>query len=66
MDVAFARNKRLPVVVCTWQGKVLIPLPLREITAGLGPIGGGNVAAMDSSANVVSFVHDAVLISWRY
>ena len=59
MDVAFARNKRLPVVVCTWQGKVLRPLPLREITAVLPPLGGGNVAALDT-ANVVSFVHDVV------
>ena len=47
------------MVVCTWQGKVLRPLPLREITAVLPPLGGGNVAALDT-ANVVSFVHDVV------
>jgi hypothetical protein len=59
MDVAFARYKRLPIVVCIWQGTVLRPLPLREITAVLPPLGGGNVDVLDT-ANVVSFVHDVV------
>ena len=59
IDVSFARRKRLPVVVCTWRGKVLRPLPLRQITEVLPPRGGGNIAALDAEI-VASFVRDAV------
>src|SRR5262245_44602089 len=57
IDVAFTRDKRLPVVVCTWQGRVLKPLPLREIKAVVPPAGGGNVAALDA-AQVQSFARE--------
>jgi Protein of unknown function (DUF429) len=57
IDVAFAHHKRLPVVVCTWQGRVLKPLPLREIKALVPPAGGGNVAALDAR-RVASFARD--------
>ncbi len=60
IDVAFARNKQLPIVVCTWQGEVLRPLRLREITGVVPPPGGGNVAALDA-AKVTTFVRDVVV-----
>lgn len=42
IDVAFAKGKRLPVVVCTWQGDRLIPQALRRLPFE-PPIGLGNV-----------------------
>lgn len=46
IDVAFAKGKRLPVVVCTWNGDRLIPKPLRRLAVE-PPAGLGNVQSCD-------------------
>jgi hypothetical protein len=46
VDVAFAKGKRLPIVICRWQKDRLIPFPLRGFDI-LPPVGWGNVATID-------------------
>jgi hypothetical protein len=48
IDVAFAKGKRLPVVVCCRQGSRLEPLPLRAAKAK-PPQGAGNAKILDLS-----------------
>lgn len=46
IDLAFAKRKRLPVVICTRESGRLVPLPLRR--AGIAPPRGrGNAVAVD-------------------
>ena len=47
IDVAFAKRKALPIVVCVRQDKGLVPLPLREKGAPAPPRGQGNVKALE-------------------
>jgi hypothetical protein len=54
IDVAFAKRKRLPVCLCTWNDQGLIPLPLAADDAPEPPRGYGNVASVDPS-RVASF-----------
>src|SRR5918993_1481185 len=49
IDVAFAKRKRLPVCVATWQHGRLVPLPLADRSAPPSPRGSGNVATLDSA-----------------
>src|SRR5271157_932527 len=49
IDVAFAKNKRLPVVVCTLRDTRLEPLPLRRASTK-APVGRGNVHILDDGA----------------
>jgi Protein of unknown function (DUF429) len=46
VDVAFAKKKRLPVVVCRFRGGSLEPLPLR-MAAAKPPVGKGNARILD-------------------
>ena len=46
IDVAFAKQQRLPVVVCTRQGRRLVPLPLREMESR-PPRGQGNAKSIE-------------------
>jgi hypothetical protein len=47
IDVAFAKGKRLPIVVCTKEDRRLVPLKLREFREALPPHGRGNRIALD-------------------
>lgn len=49
IDVAFAKRKRLPIAICTWEDGRLVPLPLRRLHI-TPPRGRGNVAAIDPTA----------------
>ena len=57
IDVAFAKRKRLPMVVCAWEGERLVPYPLRTIPIE-PPRGFGNVSAVDL-ASVLGFAEGA-------
>ena len=50
IDVAFAKGKRLPVVVCVREGVRLVPLLLRDFREALPPRGRGNRIALDPEA----------------
>jgi hypothetical protein len=60
IDVAFAKRKRLPVCLCVWNDRRLIPLPLAAGDAPAPPRGYGNVASVDSST-VASFADETAL-----
>ena len=49
IDVAFAKRKHLPVVICTWEEGRLIPQPLRRLEL-TPPRGEGNVVSLDEDA----------------
>jgi uncharacterized protein DUF429 len=57
IDLAIAKNKHLPVVVCTWEHGHLIPLPLRRLSL-TPPQGRGNAATLDR-ASVQRFAGEA-------
>ena len=59
IDLAFAKNKRLPVVICIWEQGRLIPQPLRNIGI-IPPRGKGNAATMFQSV-IDYFVSEARL-----
>ncbi len=46
IDVAFAKKKRLPLVVCTVEEGRLVPLPLRRAKGLVPPQGSGNRASL--------------------
>lgn len=46
IDVAFAKGKRLPIVVSCWENRCLKPIPLRKYTDHKPPAGQGNAASM--------------------
>jgi hypothetical protein len=50
IDVAFAKGKRLPIVVCTKEDRRLVPLLLRDFREALPPHGRGNRVALDPEA----------------
>jgi hypothetical protein len=56
-DLAIAKNKHLPVVVCTWEQDRLIPQPLRRLDL-TPPRGRGNAATLDRES-VQSFAREA-------
>jgi len=56
IDVAFAKRKRLPVVVCTLAHGQLQPLPLRRITAK-PPLGRANAKSIEN-ATVEAFANE--------
>lgn len=58
IDVAFAKNKRLPVVVCTLRDARLEPLPLRKANAK-PPLGKGNALIL-ADETVAEFVDKTV------
>jgi hypothetical protein len=60
IDVAFAKGKRLPVVVCRRRGFLLEPLPLRTANAR-PPRGAGNAKVLEPTA-----VFDFALASAAY
>lgn len=47
IDVAFAKRKVLPVVVCVWKENTFSPLPLRGAQTGKPPQGQGNTKTLD-------------------
>ncbi len=57
IDAAFAKNKRLPVSICTWRGERLVPEPLRRLSFE-PPRGSGNAATLDSK-KVDQFAREA-------
>ena len=57
IDVAFAKGKRLPIVVTVRRGSVVEPLPLRELSKR-PPVGQGNARALESAV-LRSFADDA-------
>jgi Protein of unknown function (DUF429) len=57
IDLAIAKNKHLPVVVCTWEQGHLIPQPLRRLSL-TPPQGRGNAATLDRGA-VQGFAREA-------
>jgi len=58
IDVAFAKGKRLPIVVCSWRGDRLIPEALRRLRFK-PPVGFGNVQSCISGV-VEDFARAAV------
>lgn len=50
IDVAFAKGKRLPIVICTKEDRRLVPLLLRDFREALPPRGRGNRIALDPGA----------------
>lgn len=58
VDLAFAKTKRLPVVVCVSQDSRLEPLPLRR-AASRPPIGGGNAQILDAGV-IARFAENTV------
>ena len=58
IDVAFAKGKHLPIVVCTWQGERLIPFALRRLDFE-PPVGLGNAASCKAGV-VENFAQAAV------
>ena len=58
IDVAFAKNKRLPISICTWRDGRLVPLPLRQLDL-TPPRGSGNRLALEPEV-VEQFADDAV------
>src|SRR5687768_985575 len=61
IDVAFAKNKRLPIVVCRQEGARLVPFKLRKFRSALPPRGRGNRLALDPN-----LVHDYALEALDY
>lgn len=59
IDVACAKRKRLPIVVCKRAGSALAPLFLRDRTLPAPPSGMGNALTIDSTA-VARFAADTV------
>lgn len=59
IDAAFAKGKRLPIVICMPEDERLIPLPLRDFREALPPRGRGNRIALDPEA-VLTFAHEAL------
>jgi hypothetical protein len=64
VDVAFAKHKRLPIVICAWQGSRLVPYPLRTLNLepprGLGNAASINVAVVSAFADqAVHYVDQA-------
>src|SRR5215217_5177932 len=59
IDVAFAKQKFLPIIICEWEGERLLPLPLRRMTSRLPPRGSGNAATLDDNI-LRAFAQDAV------
>lgn len=57
VDVSFARGKRLPVAICTWNCGRLIPKRLHELSV-VPPRGSGNVATL-SEETVRAFAREA-------
>src|SRR4051812_20540431 len=57
IDLAIAKEKFLPIVVCTWEDGRFIPLPLRRL--GLRPPQGMGNAATLNQAVVGWFVREA-------
>jgi hypothetical protein len=57
IDLAIAKNKYLPVAVCTWEQGRLIPQPLRRLSL-TPPKGRGNAATLDG-ASVRQFAREA-------
>jgi hypothetical protein len=57
IDVAFAKGKRLPIVVTVRRGSVVEPLPLRDLVER-PPIGQGNARALDPAV-LLSFAEAA-------
>ena len=57
IDVSFAKGKRLPVVICTWNCGRLIPKRLQELSVA-PPRGSGNVATL-SDETVRGFAREA-------
>jgi hypothetical protein len=47
IDVAFAKRKYLPISVCVWHNRKLMPLPLRAKQAPAPPRGHGNAKILD-------------------
>ena len=62
IDVAYAKRKRLPIIVCTHRDGKLEPLPLRSLPAP--PVGKGNAQILDQPA-VAGFAwpHDGQTLS---
>jgi hypothetical protein len=60
IDMAFAKRKRLPVCLCVWNDRRLIPLPLAARDAPAPPRGRGNVASIDPFT-VASFADETAL-----
>lgn len=48
IDVAFAKGKRLPICICTWEGRCLMPVPLRDLEIE-PPRGAGNALILNES-----------------
>jgi hypothetical protein len=58
VDVAFAKGKRLPIVICTWRGNRLVPEALRRLPFE-PPVGLGNAQSCVSGV-VEDFAQAAV------
>jgi len=59
IDVACAKGKSLPIVVCVMEGKTLVPLKLRSLPELVPPKGMGNACVIDSTVTK-KFAADAV------
>lgn len=61
IDVAFAKGKRLPVVVCTRKDRGLVPFELRNLRELRPPVGRGNRIALEHYA-----VHSFAVATHEY
>ncbi len=59
IDLAIAKNKYLPIAVCTWEQGRLVPQPLRRLSL-TPPRGRGNAAILDIHS-VQRFAREAVV-----
>ncbi|OQW72510.1 MAG: hypothetical protein BVN35_13915 [Proteobacteria bacterium ST_bin11] len=57
IDLAFAKNKHLPIVVCSWENGRLVPQPLRRF-AFAPPRGKGNAATLKQES-ICCFAREA-------
>lgn len=57
IDLAFAKQKRLPISICTWQDRKLVPALLRQLPLE-PPRGSGNAATLNEQT-VTGFVEAA-------
>lgn len=60
IDVACAKKKRLPIVICIWDDAYLLPISLKKVSQLKPPCGSGNRVAALQPDRVRQFATDAL------